>query len=210
MNRRSIRALLAPILQTAEDPRLRTMLDQAQRILDQRRAEHAAAIAAVKPFADAGCYEQVVAAVEALPAGPKASPEIQALLASAQQAWTQEWARLERLGRDYATLASADPDSIALAAQDPTGPPLLAEMFRMFSARRTTVVDAILTDQVERVNTARAAGAVIDLAAELAPGRKLLPFASDAAGQAWSQLADQSSGGRKMDKFLARLGRRRA
>jgi hypothetical protein len=83
-------------------------------------------------------------------------------------------------------------------------------MFRMFSARRTTVVDQILTSQVERVQAARVAGTVIDLAAELAPSKKLLPFASDEAGAAWSQLADQSTGGRKVDKFLARLGRRRA
>ena len=83
-------------------------------------------------------------------------------------------------------------------------------MFRMFSARRTTVVDQILTAQVERVQVAQSAGTIIDTAAELAPGRKLLPFASDEAGAAWSQLADQSSGGRKVDKFLARLGRRRA
>jgi len=83
-------------------------------------------------------------------------------------------------------------------------------MFRLFSVRRTAVVDRLLTAQVERVHSARGAGADIDAAAVLAPGRKLLPFASDAAGSAWSHLADQSSGGRKMDKFLARLGRRRA
>jgi eukaryotic-like serine/threonine-protein kinase len=203
-------ALLTPVLQTEDDPRLRSLLDQAQRILDQRYAEQSSALAAVKPFADAGCHEQVVAAVATLPADRKASPEIQALQSAAQKAWMLEWTHLEALGHAYATLASADSDSIALVASDPTSSPLLGEMFRMFSARRTTVVDQILTAQVERVQAARLAGTVIDLAAELAPGKKLLPFASDEAGAAWSQLADQSSGGRKVDKFLARLGRRRA
>jgi hypothetical protein len=97
-----------------------------------------------------------------------------------------------------------------LVANDPTDSSLLGEMFRMFSARRTTVVDQILTAQVERIQAAQTTGIVIDTAAELAPGRKFLPFASDEAGTAWSQLADQSSGGRKVDKFLARLGRRRS
>jgi len=203
-------ALLAPVLQQADDPRLRNLFDQAQRILDQRRAEQAAALATVRPFADAGAHEQLAAAVESLPGGPKASPEIQALQGAAQRAWQQEWTRFEALGRAYVTLGAADPDGISLAAHDPTDSPLLGEMFRLFSVRRTAVVDRLLAAQVERVQSARAAGADIDATAVLAPGRKLLPFASDAAGSAWSHLADQSSGGRKMDKFLARLGRRRA
>ncbi len=198
--------LLTPVLQTENEPRLRTLLDQAQRVLDLRNAELSLALAAVKPFADAACHEQVVAAAREL---PNTSPEIQALQSASQKAWLLEWARLESLGHAYATLASADSDSIALVAYDPAGSPLLGEMFRMFSARRTTVVDQILTAQVERLQAAKASGAVIDLATEMAPGRKLLPFASDEAGAAWNQLVDQSSGGRKADKFLSRLGRRR-
>jgi eukaryotic-like serine/threonine-protein kinase len=203
-------ALLTPVLQAENEPRLRNILEQAQRILDQRHAEHCSALAAVKPFADAGCHEQVVAAAEALPGGRNAHPEIHALQSTAQKTWMLEWTRLEALGHAYATLVSADSDSIALVANDPTSSPLLGEMFRMFSARRTTIVDQILAAQVERVQAARAAGTIIDPAAELAPGRKLLPFASDEAGAAWSHLADQSSGGRKVDGFLARLGRKRA
>jgi hypothetical protein len=204
-------ALLAPVLQQTDDAHLRDLLEQAQSALDRRRAEQASALATVRPLAAAGFHEQVVAAVQALPPNPRASPEIQALQAASQQTWTQEWARLEALGQAYVTLASADPESISLAEPDPADSPLLAAMFGLFSARRTAVVDRLLAAQAELVQAARATGAETAAAALLASGSRLLPFASAPSAAAWSQLAGQSSSPRKIDKLLALLlGRRRS
>jgi serine/threonine protein kinase len=54
-------ALLGPVVQSTDDARLKSTLEQAQTLLAQRNAEQAQALALLTPFAEAGCHEQVIA-----------------------------------------------------------------------------------------------------------------------------------------------------
>ena len=200
--------LLAPITQASNDPRLQSMLDQAQRVIEERRAEQAAALRQLKPFADAGCYEQVVAMIQSMPSVICDTPEIQALYHASETAWTQEWTGLETLGRAYAALQSGDWDAVGASTNVLDNSTLLQQMRKLLLARSTTAVDQILISQLKQVQQTNASGAQIDPAAQLAANRKLLPFASEAVKAEWSVLADQYSGEKKVSSFFARRGKR--
>ena len=199
---------LAPIEQTTNDRRLQSMLEQARSAIEQRRAEQAAALNRIKPFADAALHEQVVALVQSLPAEVSGSPEIQALQRAAQTAWAQEWTGFEALGRTYAALESGDMELTELGADKIDGSTLLHQMRKTLSGRRTAAVDRILISQVKHIQATKASGARIDPAAQLTANRKLLPFASDTVKAEWCVLADQYSGEKKMGSFFTRMGKR--
>jgi serine/threonine-protein kinase len=200
--------LLTPIARESDDPRLRAMLEQGQKGVEQYRAEQAAALNHIKPFADAALHEQVVALVQSLPAAVSVSAEIQALQRAAQTAWAHEWTGFETLGRAYAALDSGDLELIELGANEVADSTFLLQMRKTLFARRTTAVDRILMTQVKHIQEAKSTGAKIDPAAQLTANRKLLPFASDAVKTEWGALADQYSGEKKMSGFFNRLGKR--
>jgi serine/threonine-protein kinase len=197
-------ALLGPVLRRNDDARLRSIFEQSLAVVEQSKAEQAAALVRVKAFADAGCHEQVVALVQSLPAAIARSSEIQSLLARAQQAWRREWTQLEALGRGYAALDSADADRLAIAAVNPAGSPLLQRICASFASRRAGAADQALTRQLQRVQAAKAAGAEV-AEPELAASRRLAPFASAAVQSEWTRLVDSA---KKPDKPLTRMGRR--
>jgi serine/threonine-protein kinase len=199
-------ALLSPVLRRNDDARLRSIFEQSLALVEQAKAERAAALARVKVFADAGCHEQVVALIQSLPPAIARTPELQSLLARAQQAWRQEWTQLEALGQGYAALESADADRLARAAVQPEGSPILQRMCAAFAGRRTAAADRLLTSQIQRVQSARAAGLLLP-ETELAANRRLVPFASANVRTEWTRLAEPS--GKKSDKLLARMGRRK-
>jgi hypothetical protein len=202
--------LLTPIARESDDPRLRAMLNEGQRALEQRRAELAAALDWVRPFAEAGCYEQLARVIESLPASVSGSAEVQALLRSSQAARIEEWAGLEKLGRAYAALQSGDLEAIQLDADEVGDSTLPQRMGKMLFSRRQVAVDQILIGQVKQIQETTAAGGQIDAARQLADNRRLLAFASDAVKAEWSALANQYGGEKKSDGFFSRMGRRGA
>jgi hypothetical protein len=200
--------LLGPIAQASNDPRLRSLLDQAQRVIEERNAEQAKAVDRLRPLADATCYEQVVSLIQSLPGVVSNSPEIRAIYRASETAWTQEWTGLELLGRAYAALESRDWDAIKLDSDGLDGLTSLRQMRDALSGRRRTTVDQILVSQAKHIQEVKAAGGQMDPSRQLADNRRLLPFASDAVKAEWSLLADQYSES-KMGKLLARFGKRR-
>jgi serine/threonine-protein kinase len=202
--------LLTPIARESDDPRLRAILDEGRRALEQRRAEQVAALDWVRPFAEAGCHEQVAGVIESLPASISGSAEVQALLRASQSAWMQEWAGLEKLGRAYAALQSGEPEAIRLDVGEVGDSTLAQRMGKMVCSRRQATVDQILLGQVKQIEEAAASGGQIDAARQMADNRKLLPFASDAVKAEWSALANRYGGEKKTDGFFSRMGRRGA
>lgn len=200
-------SLLAPVLQKVDDDRLKSIMEQAQSVLDQRKAEHAAALDLVKPYVDAECHEQVAALIQTLPSEPLCTAEIQSLRVTSQQAWKREWTQLEALGKAYAALASGDLDRCTPGGQ-PTDSTVLEGMNKLLSGRRTVAIDQVLTNQIRSVQAAKASGTAILPSETFASNRKLLPFASDAIRAQWSLLADPNSNGKRSDNFLARFGKR--
>ena len=199
--------LLTPIAREIDDPRLRAMLDQAESLVARLRAEQAAAISRIKPFADAALYEQVVALIQALPETISNSAEIQALQRASQAAWSQEWKGLEALGRDYAAVGSGDLEAIRLGTIEADDSTTLHQTHNALLGHGTTAVDQILTGQVRRIQETKASGAQIDSVAELAANRKLLPFASDAVKAEWVALASQYEKTDKVQRAFGRMGK---
>jgi hypothetical protein len=183
------------------------MLDQAQMELEKRSAELAAALAQLKPFADTGCYEQVLALVQFLPARTAAALEVEALRRAAEESWREERSQLEILGRAYAALASNPPSLVPVTERATKSQPLIA-MRKMFLGHRRSAVDAILTTQITHIQKARAESLPVNPASQLADSQKLLPFASDKVKAEWSATAGQyRSNNGKMDKLFGRLGK---
>jgi serine/threonine-protein kinase len=200
--------LLAPLARESDDPRLRTMLEQARSAIAQLRSEQAAALSRVKPFADAELHEQVVGIIRSLPETVSSSEEIQGLWRASQVAWRQEWSGFEALGRAYAALDACDFSGVRLDADLEGDSNLLHRMREILSERTRTAADQVLTDQIKQVREAASSGAPIDPSRQFAENRQLLAFASDAVKGEWSLLADQYSTGKKAGNFFARLGRR--
>jgi hypothetical protein len=199
--------LLGPALQSGEDVRLRGMFDQAQSALDQRRAEHAAAVELVTPFAKGEYHEQVIALIQGLPSRPGASTEIQTLRVASQEAWMQEWALLEKLGQAYAALASGEVNSVP-EVKEARNSTALHAMNRAFANRRLAAVDQILSSQIQGVRAAKAAGTAIPAPEAFAANKDLLPFASESVRVEWSVLTDPYIGEKRSAKLLGLLGKR--
>jgi eukaryotic-like serine/threonine-protein kinase len=199
--------LLGPALQSGEDARLRGMFDQAQSALEQRRAEHAAALELVTPFAKGEYHEQVIALIQGLPSRPAASAEIQTMRNASQEAWMQEWALLEKLGQAYAALASGEVNSVP-EVKEARNSTALHAMNRAFANRRLAAVDQILSSQIQGVRAAKAAGTPIPTPEAFAANKDLLPFASESVRVEWSVLTDPYIGEKRSAKLLGRLGKR--
>jgi eukaryotic-like serine/threonine-protein kinase len=200
-------ALLGPALESGEDARLRAMLEQAQAVLDQRKAEQIAAVDLVRPFAQGEYHEQVIALIHGLPSRPAASKEIEAMRVSSQEAWKQEWSLLEKLGRAYAGLATGQVDGLSETVEAKNSSALQA-MNRAFAGRRLAAVDQILSSQIQGVRAAKAAGAGVPPPEAFTANKGLLPFASEGVRVEWSVLADPYIGEKKSGKLLGRIGKR--
>ena len=200
--------LLSPVVEASNDTRLRSTLEQAQRALDQRIAEQAAALELVKPYADAGCHEQVVALTQSMLDRSLGFTEITNLHETSVEALRQEHAQMEKLGRAYAGLESGNWEFAIADLEDVQGAPVIYEMSKRFAGRRMNAVDKLLASQVEEIRRSQASGAQIDPAVPLDKNKRLLPFASDAVKADWSLLAEEHAGPKKSDKFFGRFSRR--
>jgi eukaryotic-like serine/threonine-protein kinase len=200
--------LLGPIVQATDDPRLRSMLNQAEWVIEERRTEHAAALSRAKAFADVGLHEQVVALVRSLPQRVSNSIEMRALERVSQVAWTQEWTGWEDLGRAYAALDSSDWETIPSHTNEVGGSAFLQKLQKILSGRAMAAADQILVAQIKDIHEAKAAGLQLDPSAHFADNRRLLPFASDAIKEEWCLLVNEHNTGSKKGKFFAWLGRR--
>jgi serine/threonine-protein kinase len=199
--------LLGPALESGEDARLRGMLEQAQGVLDQRKAEQIAAVELVRPFANGEYHEQVIALIQGLPSRPAGSKEIERMRVASQQAWKQEWLLLEKLGQAYAALASGQVDNLPAAVEAKNSAALHA-MNKAFASRRLAAVDQILSSQIQGVRVAKAAGAALPTPEAFAANKNLLPFASEGVRVEWSVLADPYIGEKKAGRLLGRMGKR--
>ena len=199
--------LLGPALESGEDARLRGMFEQAQNALEQCRAEHAAALELVTPFAKGEYHEQVIALIQGLPSRPAASTEIQTMRVASQEAWKQEWTLLEKLGQAYAALASGEVNSVPEVKEAKNSTALHA-MNRAFANRRLAAVDQILLSQIQGVRAAKAAGTAVAAPEAFAANKDLLPFASESVRVEWSVLTDPYLGEKRSAKLLGLLGKR--
>ena len=183
------------------DQRLTKLLEQAKSTWAQVKADRSAALHRIQPFAAAGCHEQVLALIEALPADTAASPEIAQLLAGSRDAWRLECEHLETIGHAYAALAAGDCELSVLDAKA-TGPtPILGQIRKSLFARRTSTVDSILAAHLERIQSASAAGQPPDPVP--AASERLVPFASDAIRTQWTQLVAQQAAEKKSKRSFA-------
>jgi serine/threonine-protein kinase len=200
-----VAALLAPIQSDAgaSDPRLARLLDQARAALEQRKTEQAAALHRIQPFADAGCHEQVLALIEALPASAAASTEIQQLLAACRAAWRLECEHLEELGHAYAALASGDCELPQLDAKIPDPTPILGQIRKSLFARRASTIDSILSAHLERIQAAATAGQPVDPTPVLTENQRLVPFASEVIRSQWTQLVAQQDAAKRSKRSFA-------
>jgi hypothetical protein len=198
-------ALLAPIQndhgEAGSYQRLGKLLEQAKSSLDHRQAEWAAALHRIRPFADAGCHEQVLALIEALPRTASASPDIQQLLNTSRFAWDLECEHLEALGHAYAALAAGDCELPQLDPKTLDATPLLGQIRKSLFARRSATIDAILSTHLERIQAATAAGQALDPA--LTENQRLIPFASEAIRTQWAQLAAQQAAAKSSKRSFA-------
>jgi hypothetical protein len=200
-------ALLRPVAQGTGDLRLQAMLGEATRTVESRRAEEAAVIDLIKPFAESECHEQVVALSLARLDKYPSSAAILALQEASQKAFTNEWRHFESAGAAYASLDSGDWSSAALNASTTDAPASMVDLQKLLSNRRTVVVDRILANQVKFVQQAASDEVQIDAVFQLAQNKNLLPFASDAVKTEWLSLASQYEKSDKIHRAFARVGK---
>jgi hypothetical protein len=192
--------LLTPVEENS-DQRVAQLLEQARTGLSQRKADQAAALHRIQPFANAGCHEQVLALIGALPAATSAAPEIQQLLAASRDAWRLECEHLEAIGHAYARLAAGDCELTLIDPQAPDPTPILDSIRKSLFARRSSKVDTILSAHLERIQSAAAAGQPFDPA--LTENQRLIEFASDSIRIQWTQLVAQQSAEKKSKRSFA-------
>jgi serine/threonine-protein kinase len=192
----------------ASDQRLNQLLDQAKSAAAHLAAERAAALHRIQPFVAAGCHEQVLALIGALPTPTASSPELQQILASSRTTWSLECESLEALGHAYAALAAGDCGLTSLApnALDPKTPeptPILGQIRKSFFARRSNTVDGILREHLDRFLAAAASGQPHDSSTDLNENQKLIPFASDSIRSQWTELQAQQTAAKRSKRSFA-------
>lgn len=140
--------LVGPVVQAAADARLLSILQHAQRALDQQATELAEAWTLLQPFVAANCHEQVSAIIPSLSSHCRSSPEIEALHQAAETGCKKEQIFLHSLGRGYAALDLVHSEmgaAVLDVAQDSVD---LAKLQVLFFGRRCQCADSMLTQHM--------------------------------------------------------------
>jgi serine/threonine-protein kinase len=202
-------ALLGPVVDATKDTSLTALMAEGHLKLANRVEQEAAALASITPFVEAGCHEQVIAAIQAFPATMSTSPEIARLQTVSTLAWSQEIDRLEALGRAYAGLANEDSELMATNVEQLPGCGEIMGMREVFQERRAKAVDTFLTATLVHMSQAKEALLEPSASTRIAAGRPILPFASEAVREQWTHLEGEYRAANKMNGVLNRFRRKR-
>jgi hypothetical protein len=205
-------ARIQPVLEQVDDPGLQRMLGDAQRRIEERRAEVAAAMATLQSLQADGCYEQAVAYVEALPERLIGVAEVQQALAAAKKMADEDCRRLDALGRRYAALdaigSQADASALKTLVWDMElngASPAVLTVGRALNARRTARVDEVLNAAIVSAQQLAAQSNGQPAAVPPQVDGHVLMLASEAVQGRWRVTFDKpKQGGKLLSKFTGK------
>ena len=207
--------LLQPVLQRVDDTRLRKMLAEAEKLIGQLQSEEEAALNYTLELVETDCHEQAVAFVQRLPDRIAGNAEIKLLRVASEEAWKQQCARLEKLGQSYAALESPSPldkfdELTADAVTNGSLSKVLQAMTKSFEARRTALMDAVLTSRMQTLQAATASEDAAPSPGLLAADPHLLTLVSPEVLTEWLTLVNQYKPQKKTGKIFSRLTGKRS
>ena len=135
----NVRAMIKDLNQHLSDKLRAEQVEALQREAETASRDEdfdlATAMNLLKPFAGSTSYEQILATIQALPSRIASLPEILQMRQSAQDAWNQENAELESLGRAYAAIQNSSAAGTYESSELPKSE-LIDQMITLYQRRK--------------------------------------------------------------------------
>jgi hypothetical protein len=198
--------LLSPVLQRAEEPALRRLLDEAaekQKVLERRidqvvaEAEHLKAIE---------LFDAAIGLIRTEPAGVRQAKRVQTMLDSCAAIAASEAARLEAAGAVYARLGEPECASAfeRVTKDNATG---AAEIYQRLSARVQGIADRQLTQSMESARQALAADDAALAESTLQAASAWQVSATPPVQAEWQTVQAEAASAKKVLRFKKTLKR---